>query len=331
MKKVLAGVLAVVIAMGCAVGVGAAEVPGVKKVTGIEAVWKGWDGDTQFHGWLDPYFNPECVDITVIYEDGTSEVLTEWADGDDNWWYWMHSDYDTQTGEVTFYYIDSYLSNAYRESLNDPNEHWNWRDLLPLASQTTIMVGFLLKDYSETLTKDELKLGKSKRITVAEGERKILAFTPKKSGYYYVYSENWGDTRPYAVLTDSALNVIDGNVNGLFGIYSTIVAEIKAGKTYYLFVSNDTSLYAGEFDIAVSGNIRKLNSLQGIVELLTGGFFRRYWFTYEFYHIDYLDVTIFSIPRKGTWKENAKDNWSSFNDWFEKRYGPPPVYDHGDG
>ena len=255
-------------------------------VTGIDAKW---NGEVLFnYYWFELYFSSENVEITVTFDDGSSEVLTSWygeGGGASNYWWWeIFYEYDAAASKVIFYYIDSNLYMAYLDTLDDPEAEYDWGALsatLPRAS-FAVPAG-LLEDYLKNLPTTVLKLGESQKAALADGEMQIFAFTPEKSGLYYFYSKNRGNTDPYAYLLDAGLNYIDENDDFSdldFGIF----AELESGKTYYLIVGR-YYIYeeADSFDVGVRGDVRKLSNWEFLIEFLTGGLFR--WHLYGDYII----------------------------------------------
>ena len=281
-------------------------------VTSIAAVW---NGTTLVRNWLRVYFSPENVDITVTFDDASTETLGIWWDEGNGWNWNISYDYDEATGKVLFYYEDSNLWAAYRATLigSDGEIDWNLYDYEAFRAtlpQTFITVPANLREqYINSLVKTELKLGESKKATVSQGERKLFTFTPTKDGPHYFYSENLKTgTYPHAVLMDASLVIIERNFN-FFDNNFDVVAELQAGKTYYLVVAG--YYYgegAGEFDVAVSTNVRKIGFFQMIEYVFAGGWFRWRWG-------DHGDDA-YAIFGRGTWMDNAKLNWATDTDDF---------------
>jgi len=245
-------------------------------VTSIAAVW---NGTALFDYWLWPYFSPENVEITVTFDDATTQTLDYWDDGGNGWYWFISYGYNEAAGKVTFYYEDSNSWQAYRDSLADPEEDFDWDGFLATLPQTTILVGDLRQQYVDSLVKTELKLGESKKAVLTEGERKLFTFTPAKDGLYYFYSENReGGTDPFALLMDAALTPVAWN-DDLFDLNFGIIVELKAGKTYYLFASG-LGLGAGEFNVAMRSDMRKISVWQWLWQALSFGVFRLRWFVY---------------------------------------------------
>jgi len=277
-------------------------------VTGIEAVW---DGETEglFHFVRGPLFNPENVTVTVIFEGGETEDLTSWwgkGEGSSSFWWWeLWYDYDEKTGNVTFYYNDSNLWVAYLDTITDADGNWEWNEqvwevylaTLPRAS-FSIPVS-LREEHLNSLPKTELKLAETKKAVLAEGEEKLFAFTPEKTGLYYFYSKNQGKTDPYAELYTADFNFITYN-DDFFDLNFGIVMELSAGHTFYLAVS-DYWWDAGEFDVCVSDKVRRLSAQEALIEYMTGGIF------WNFYYDDGYGST-YAFPGEGSMLETLRSN-----------------------
>lgn len=270
-------------------------------VTGISALWDG-KTETLFDRWHGPYFGPNNVAITVSFAQGEPQELEYWSDYGRDWFWEILYSYDDATGEVTFYYWDSNFREAYIDTLRW-GDYWNWDDLYATLPQASFSIPADLKEqYLKDLPKTELKLGESQRATLADGENKVYAFTPAKDGLYYFYSEKRGWTDPYAYLYDAEFNYIAYN-DDFIGLDFGIIIALQAGKTYYLVVFNLRG-DAGEFDVAVHGDVRKLNVGQAVIEILTGGIFQRHWYA------DYEDI--YSFPGQGSWIDILKANLDFF-------------------
>ena len=332
MKKLLSVLLALALALSLAMCAAAKEPPPEKKtqspptyqdmeekmasavdatpsltfelpnVTAISAVW---DGETLLDYYMRPYFSSENVEITVTFDDATTETLDIWSDEGNGWYWFISYGYNEAVGKVTFYYEDSNFWRAYRDSLAD-SQDFDWDDFLATLPQMTLAVGNLLQEYMDSQVKTELKLGESKKVAVAQGERKVLAFKPEKGGLYYIYSENRkAETDPFAILLDGEFCYWQDN-DDLLDQNFGFVAELEAGTTYYLIVS-DLDLNAGEFDVAVSNDVRMLSAWQWLREFLAFGFFRRLWVKAD----DYYNL-LWSIPSKGNWLSNMTYNLLNF-------------------
>jgi len=331
MKKVLSLLLALALALSCAVCAFAAKdfappekpnrgpkfpshvasqaaAPGTQSltfalptVTDIAAVW---NGEVLFdYYWMELYYGPANVAITVTFDDGTSEVLTSWyGEGyGASWWWWeVWYEYDEATGKVLFFYIDSNLYKEYRDSLGAEDEG-NWPDLLATLPQTVITVpADLRENHLNSLPKTELKLGENQRVPAQQYT--VCTFTPAKDGLYYFYSADYRNCDPWAILADANFNWIDSS-DDLFDLDFGIIAELQAGKTYYLIVGGywEYTEEADKFDVGVRDDVRKLTRLQLVMELFTGGIFRQRY-------ISLWDDGIYSIPGNGTWIDTAKEN-----------------------
>lgn len=202
-------------------------------VTGLKAEWNGtvlldWD--------LIPYYSQKNVDVTVSFAEGAPQKLTLWWDQGNGWWWEIF--YDNEVNPMKFYYIDSVLYMAYIDTLENPEEDYKWTDLEKTLPQCTLDVpATMFKDFVEA-QKPYPVLSFDKTVAVAAnyGEYQILAFTPETDGMYYFFSEN-GTEDPIAILTDSDFKTIEwgDDVEDLnFGF----PVELKAGRTYYLFVTD---------------------------------------------------------------------------------------------
>jgi len=264
-------------------------------VTGITAVWNG-DTEGLFDRLYGPFFHPENVAITVSFAEGGPETLDHWYDNGYGWFWEIFYDYDNATGKVTFFYSDSNLRAAYDDTLRRGDD-WSWEDYqatLPRAS-FSIPVNLRL-EHLNGLPKTALKLGEGQRIPA--GECVIFSFTPAKSGQYYFYSENHGSAEPYGELYDAGFNFLTCHYNYErhdFGI----VWELQAGKAYYMLVS-DLDGSAGEFNVTLRSDIRKLDLWGMIWDTLTGGMLLRRWALYE--------SDLYSFPGTSDWLDNLDHN-----------------------
>ena len=305
MKKLLSVLIALATALGCAVCASAAlpkcdeelgttgELP---EVTGISAVW---DGTVVFFESLRPYFGSENVAVTITFENSQSETLTSWECYSDDWFWSVFCYYEPETGRVAFYYEDSKLETAYKAGLTDPDDY-DEDDYLATLPQTVIMVPPNLKEhYMNSLPRTELKYGESQPITTANGNRKIVTFTPEKSGlYHFAFKNKKSDgTIPFAWLTDASYRGISrrefcpGNDFG-------IVSKLDASAAYCLVVSGNC-----DFDLSVSSDVRVYNPDDLLKILLTDGIFSRRWV------FGYLSSgTVHTFPSDDTWLNTAKKN-----------------------
>jgi len=89
-------------------------------VTGIEVEW---NGEILLSNWLELFFTPENVAVTVHFEEGEPQVLTSWSGGIWNhneslsWNVW--AEINRETGIVTIFYTDSNIERAFREQFPD--------------------------------------------------------------------------------------------------------------------------------------------------------------------------------------------------------------------
>jgi len=300
MKKLLSVLLTLALALSLAVCAAAAKAPPLEEpgasrfqsfvsaasiptaqsltftlpiVTGITAVW---DGDTNalFDRWYGPYFNSENVTITVSFEEGGSELLTHWWDGGYDWFWEILYEYEEATGKVTFYYWDSNLRQAYVDTLKW-GDYWNWQDVYAMLPQAVITVpANLREEHLKSLSKTALKLDETQKVPAQEYT--IYTFTPEKDGLYYFYSRNYRNCDPYASLRDANFNYIasnDDRIDWNFGI----IAELQAGKTYYLIVGGyyDYGETIDRFDVGVE-MLSYSGTFGWLGVLLHGSWFRSY-------------------------------------------------------
>ena len=275
-------------------------------VTGITAVWDGNPAGL-FDGWYGPNFTPESVAVTVSFEEGEPETLDHWWDEGYGWYWEVFYDYDDATGMVTFYYSDSNLQRTYYDS---DGKGYIWSDYLATLPQAsfTIPAG-LLEEYLKNLPKTELKLDVSEAVTLDWDERMVFSFTPEKDGLYYFYSKNQTPgSYAYATLANDAFGII-AHYERLFDRNFDLIAELQAGRTYYLLISvYNYGEGPAEFDVSVSSGVRRIGFLQKLEYLFAGGWFRWRWV--EYYGESY------AISGRGTWAEIAKYNLASEADSF---------------
>jgi len=275
MKRVLSGLLALVIGLGCAVCALAADEPGLKKVTGLEAEWNGEVPSVRLYS-LYPEFTPEHVTVTLSYEDGTSKVLSEWWEewwGEGGFWQWyLEITYDLKTEKVTFHYIGSDMEVAYWNSVDRDNTKYIRADFLAGVPQTsfTFPVAFL----EEAIADQQIPLKFNDRLTVlADMESvdycRIFSFAPEKSGTYYFYTQK-SEANPYALLRDADWNEIDTS-SDYIGFNFCIPANLEAGKIYYLFVGALNGYGEDTFELVVSDKPLRMNAAQWVVHYLLGG------------------------------------------------------------
>jgi len=274
MKKVLSVLLAVVIGVGFGVCAFAAPEPGVKTVTGIEAVWNG-EADVYLFR-MEPSFTPETVTVTLFYEDGSLEVLTSWDDYDDDYnWSWdVFYLYDAATRKVTFYYSDVVLAQAYFEPTGKDWIRYYYMniDFYATLPQTSFTVP--ADTVKNVLASMQTPLKFEERLTILaepDGEmlRKVFSFVPEKSGMHYFYSEKT-DANPYAILWDADLNEISQSKDNI-GNNFLLPAKLEAGKMYYLHIGALNGYGDMTFDLVVSDKAPKMNAVQWIVHYLLGG------------------------------------------------------------
>ena len=206
-------------------------------VTDIDAVW---NGEVLFnYYWFELYFSPANVDVTVTFDDGSSEVLASWwgegYSAISYWWWEIYYEYDAAAGKVTFYYSDSNLGRAYIDSLANPEEDFRWEDYLTTLPQASFAVPIgLLEDILNNLAAVALQLDVSQAAILAEGERKLFSFTPEEDGYYRFYSLDRDSGDPYGILFDADLQYITENDDGGGDLNFSMNVWLQADNTYYL-------------------------------------------------------------------------------------------------
>jgi len=230
------------------------------KVTGIEAVWNGGIEICNYD--LVPYFYSGNVDIKLVYEEGKSDVLTDW-DGRALNWHWnvrYGIEYiSSDTLSVTFYYEDSFLQSAYTGAKRDWYDDWyDWQyngflsDALAAyvatLPHTTITVphDFVKRIIDGLRPLSELKLGKPIQVTFSGEEYKIFAFTPKICGTYMFYNMH-GINFSGATLANSEYKLLAANDTNVSADL-VVNAQLKANETCYLIMYNysgtaETDLY----------------------------------------------------------------------------------------
>jgi len=295
MKKILSLLLALALALSLAVCAGAAssyqdladklsaagpvtqglsyELP---TVTGISAAW---NGEILVSYWFEPYFSPENVTVTVSFDEGEPEVLTKWWDEGNGWAWDVLYEYDRSTGSVTFYYIDTNLWQAYIDTLDDPEEEYDWDELLATLIHTAIAVpDDLVRLYVDGLRPlTALHLDESASVVLAKEESKIFTFTPEVDGGYYFYAEGTAeDALPIAVIATPAYVPI-GDAFFFFG--ESLMVELEAGKTYYILAAEYWG-NACEFELGVT-QLRKVSpAVQFIYRYLLFGWLWMPLFTF---------------------------------------------------
>ena len=135
MKKAIS-ILLVILMMAGFTGVvfaGATQQYEMPVVTTIEAAWNArpW-------GRTDLRVSPETFAITLHFEDGTSEVLTNWDSGPVALWWAVRDEFDPVTRTVTFTYVDTNLAYAFygRRWLDYDDYTEAFRATLPQTSFT---------------------------------------------------------------------------------------------------------------------------------------------------------------------------------------------------
>lgn len=219
-------------------------------VTGIEAVW---NGPPLLSEDLTPAFSPKNVSITLSYAEGEPETLPKWYNESMEWFWEVFYEFNPVTGDVTFYYIDSNLFEAYLATLGGSVENYSWPDLALTLQKTTITVptDLVMQYINSKKPIAALALDQSVTVTSPYTDLEIFAFTPAEDGCYFFSSfTEYGD--PFAGLTDDegVLLYWDDDLRMPdFGI----AYNLEAGETYYLFTSSwYGNANAGGFDVTVS-------------------------------------------------------------------------------
>jgi len=162
MKKTLSIFLALVMAFNCGLCAFAADPSVLHTATGIEAVWNGeimMNYNTYIPGEkVEPGFGYGNVAVTLTYADQEPKTLGEWE-----WYGYWNNDWrydvcyaitgrtDTEL-TVTFYYSDTNLENAYRESGGE----LDWEVLKQLVWFDRYVPE--LADYAATLPQTTIKV-----------------------------------------------------------------------------------------------------------------------------------------------------------------------------
>ena len=205
MKKLLSILLAIVmLGMSVAVGASALDIDEqnlgfeLPVVTGISA---DWDGTAS--GWMWPQFSPENVEVTVTFDDSTTQVLTNWWDEGSNWWWevWASPDFDANI--VTVYYADSRI---YAELMDDHDCccDVDWDAFMATLPQDYFeLPDDFLEDWLANL--DAVVMTLNQRVNNV-GSVGVLSFTPETSGQFHFFTQ-WGDFD--FVIYDSNFNFVD--------------------------------------------------------------------------------------------------------------------------
>jgi len=266
MKKLLSVLLAVVL-LGASLAVGAnatLTLPEIEidqhslvfelpVVTGIEVEWTG---EVLLYSGLNARFALENVDITVTFEDGSTELLTQWGDRSLNWsWWWriiVFPAFDGATDVVTIFYDDSNIRRAYMEA-NDlywiedlSNDYWA---ALPQASFD------FPENYLELFIDGHRPLQAlvlNETVTAPPG-LSVFTFTPDTSRQFHFRPEWW--MFPVTVLNADFELVGRSNWN------DGLTVSLAAGETYYVFFWGAADAY---FELTVTDSIPRGNLWQRI-------------------------------------------------------------------
>ena len=216
-------------------------------VTGLSAEW---NGEMLLSPWLEPWFSPENVDVTVTFDDGSSEVLTRWAGQE--WSLWLEINH--RTGVVTIAYYDANMIDALREGNPYFCCEWcnpvEWAAFLATLQQDSFTFP---TDYRETFVNGFRPIAAMRlNETVTTAGEAFFTFTPQTSRQFRLY----GSGELYF------LAVFDANLDLYFatqlwpGSGSTIWLE--AGQTYYVFISlfswDNEALPEGERGLTITDN-----------------------------------------------------------------------------
>jgi len=234
MKKSLACILALVLMLSCGISAAAAlpseidsqslafELP---VVTGIEAVW---NGEVVLDRWLDLFFNPDNVAITVSFEEGEPEVLGYWRANSSAWFWEVFHRYDSETNTVTFFYHDTNFRDAYLAENEIDILPVRWITELAEYRATLPQSSFVFPaNYLELFVEAQkpltaLTLSETLTVLGDEDGLRVFTFSPAASGLFSI-------SGAMLIVAGADFQVIYSgwSWNGL--------ASLEAGKTYYIF------------------------------------------------------------------------------------------------
>lgn len=282
LKKALALLLAMAVLLGClGVGLSASAAGTRKEVKSISAKWIGSGIPLE----LGVDIGPADVEVTLKYTDGTSKVVTQWWNYDDDsgdWWE-IEYDYDYDWGsalpkelELTIAYSDDKLWSDYLETVGDYD--FDWYGYLEAMPHTTLKAPVISTEtYLKSFDAKAIKAGDSVKLSLAAGESQLFTFTPGMCRQFYINSDSNSESDPLAYLFDSNFECIDycddfytlgGNSNLNFGF----LQNFNKGETYYLLVTT-YSKEGGDFTLRADRRVTLKNSnlLQYLYYYRAGG------------------------------------------------------------
>jgi len=238
MKKILSVVLSAVLLLGV-FGVGAAAVPDRSLQFNpplVEDIEVSWNGDIQLGArWISsatspvlvPIFSPENLDVTVFFEDDTSEVLTNWhaefwTGTANSFWWEVHTTYDAAANTVTVLLHCSRLMQS---------DYWRVPSYT-FAFPENFVDEFLTQQAPITT------LSLTEEADAFSGWH-VFSFTaPESRNYFFNWEENWGH-----------FLIFNAQHEALRNSHGSALVQLQAGVTYYIVA---TPLAAGNALIFVS-------------------------------------------------------------------------------
>ena len=253
MKKLLSILLALLL-LGMSLAVGAAAAPEVEinphnlvfelpVVTGIEAVW---NGEVLLDSELRARFTPENVDVTVRFEDGSSELLTIWSAegwGPGRWWWNVF--YRIEGTTVTFFYDDSNIQNAYLEESGLAPWDIDWAAYRAALQQDSFTFPANYLEMFMDAARPIAALTLNEAATVA-GSTAVFSFTPEASRRYHFSTNGWHVT------------VANADLERLGSSWRDFTLALTAGETYYVFALGPADT---DFTVTVSDEIPRRERL----------------------------------------------------------------------
>ncbi|MCL2447018.1 MAG: hypothetical protein FWD06_09665 [Oscillospiraceae bacterium] len=224
MKKALSILLATLL-LTTALGVGATATPvdhslqfQLPIVTAIDAAW---NGEVLIDDWLQPVFTAENVEVTVHFQDGTSEVLEHFYDNASNWSWEIQFTVDFEAELVIVRYTDSNSMDRFMDEHDICGCEIDLEAYLAWLPQTTFAFpGNFLDDILAafpTLTLDET-------ATFADGD--MFTFIPENTGLHHFFSS--GD-QDLAIFNTNMELIWFGEI---FSTHRWAQVQLTVGETY---------------------------------------------------------------------------------------------------
>lgn len=316
MKKLLACVLAVVLALGCGVGA-AASFPSLDEwdgevllaakaeeleaqslsfvpVTGLEAQWNG-EILLLPNGF--PVFDPGNVEITLHFEEDEPVVLSAWSGSIGGARWEVECLIFLSPFRVMFYYQDADIRDAFLEE-NPRYAGYGFRNLLLFSGEYRAVLPQAGIDFPENYIARfieaqkpmaELKLNESAAIPAGRGYVSAVSFTPARSGLYRIAAQE----DQLRAVYDSNLQFVYRSFfkeadNGALSQFGANTYRLQAGETYYFLVRDyegrDTGVTVASFRW-LQAIVSWLQQLGIIVVLLLPILFPGWILQYIYYHI----------------------------------------------